>query len=107
METLNFPNEKDFKLWIKEALKQYFEADRAAQKKAPSDDEPFISRKEAALLLCISLVTLTDWMKKGLPFHKPRGRVYFLRSEILDHIKTNRMGQYKPSKQFSETGKVK
>ena len=107
METLNFPNEKEFKLWIKEALRDYFEEERASQKKAPSNEETFISRKEAASLLCISLVTLTDWMKKGLPFHKPRGRVYFMRSEILGHIKTNRMGQYKPSKQFSERGKEK
>ena len=107
METLNFPGEKEFKLWIKEALKEYFEEERAAQKKAPSNVEPFISRKEAASLLCISLVTLTDWMKKGLPFHKPRGRVYFMRSEILDHIKTNRMGQHRPSKQFLEQGKEK
>jgi hypothetical protein len=40
------------------------EEERAAQKKAPSNEEPFISRQEAASLLCISLVTLTDWMKK-------------------------------------------
>ena len=27
-------------------------------------------------------------MKRGLPCHKQRGRVYFMRSEVLDYIKT-------------------
>src|ERR1022692_3766507 len=98
METLLFPSEKEFKLWIKEALKECFEEERATDKKATLTEEPLISRKEASSLLRVSLPTLTDWMKRGLPFHKQRGRVYFIRSEILEHIKAKRMGQYKFSK---------
>ena len=50
----------------------------------------------------ISLVTLTDWMKRGLPFHRQRGRVYFIRSEVVEYIKTKKIGPYKFSRRFSE-----
>ena len=57
---------------------------------AANKEEPLISRKQVASFLGISLVTLTDWMKRGLPFHKVNGRVYFQRSEVLEYVKTNR-----------------
>jgi len=52
-----------------------------------------VMRKEVARLLKVSLVTLTDWMKRGLPFHKQRGRVYFVKSEVLDYIRENSSGK--------------
>ena len=40
-------------------------------------------RQQIAAELGISLVTLTDWMKKGLPYLRLNGRVYFKRSEVI------------------------
>lgn len=77
METFFIPTESDFKRWIKEAVR--------------------------AKDLDISLVILTDWVKRGLPSHKQRGRVYFLRSEVLDYIKTNNLRRFKFSSRFAET----
>ncbi|MFT3750519.1 MAG: hypothetical protein QM768_19560 [Agriterribacter sp.] len=42
---------------------------------------------------------------RGLPFHKQRGRVYFIRSEVIEYIKTKKIGPYKFSRWFSEIGK--
>ncbi len=57
-----------------EGLKKNFQA------KTP---EEFLTRTETSKLLKISLVTVHDWVKKGIL--KPRkfgNRTYFLRSEI-------------------------
>lgn len=87
METLFVPSESDFKRWIKEAVQEYFQ-NTSLQKSLDSEIENgLIDRKGVAKLLQISLVTLTDWMKRGLPFHKQRGRVYFIKSEVLDYIR--------------------
>ncbi|WP_406603628.1 helix-turn-helix domain-containing protein [Niabella agricola] len=45
----------------------------------------------------ISLVTLHDWMKRGLPFHKQGGRVYFIRSEVLEYVKQKKNIHYQPN----------
>jgi predicted DNA-binding transcriptional regulator AlpA len=87
MDTLFIPNETDFRKWIQEAVKAGMET--AASNNAAEKEEPLISRKQVAAFLGISLVTLTDWMKRGLPFHKVNGRVYFQRSEVLEYVKTN------------------
>ena len=50
------------------------------------EQEQFLHRKEVARMLRISLVTLTDWVKRGLPCHKYRGKVYFLISEVMTYI---------------------
>ena len=82
--------ETEIKKWIKEAVKECL--DSSVPNSAPGDKEkePLISRKEVASLLGISLVTLNDWSKKGLPSHKINGRVYFQRSEVLEYIKSGR-----------------
>ena len=54
-------------------------------------EEPLLQRKEIAAKLKISLVTLHDWMNRGLPSHKQRGRVYFLYSEVMEYIKKNKI----------------
>jgi predicted DNA-binding transcriptional regulator AlpA len=46
-------------------------------------DERLLSKQELAAELGVSLVTLTDWMKKGLPFLRLHKRVYFRKSEVL------------------------
>ncbi len=50
----------------------------------PKTPEEYLTRIETSKLLKISLVTVHDWVKKGIL--KPRkigNRTYFLRSEIL------------------------
>ena len=61
-----------------------------------------LSRNEVANILQVSLVTLTDWMKRGLPFHKQRVRVYFILSEVMEHIKAQRLASYKPRRRLTE-----
>ncbi len=80
MEIVYIPTEQDFKKWIGDAIKESLIEIFKDEKKS-DQDEPLLSRKEIAKILKISLVTLTDWVKRGLPSHKQRGRVYFLRSE--------------------------
>ena len=88
MDTLFILNENDFRRWIREAIKECLEDNAIkAIKPIKPNEEPLLTRKEIASLFRISLVTLHDWMKRGLPFHKHRGRVYFLRSEVLDYVK--------------------
>ena len=94
METLFIPNENDFKRWIKEALDDSLK-NRPGSVTNSENAEDLLNRVEISKLLRVSLVTLTDWMKRGLPSHKQRGRVYFMKSEVLDYIKENKMKQLK------------
>jgi predicted DNA-binding transcriptional regulator AlpA len=91
MDTLYIPNENDFRRWIKEAVQESLEKTNAKNLSAPPpEEEPLLSRKEVAAIFRISLVTLHDWMNRGLPCHKQRGRVYFIRSEVMDYVKQHR-----------------
>ena len=81
------PTENDFRRWIKESLKECVED---LLKRETNDNEKaqvLLNREQVASALDISLVTLTDWMKKGLPYHKPNRRVYFIKNEVLEYIK--------------------
>jgi predicted DNA-binding transcriptional regulator AlpA len=89
METLFIPNEHDFRKWIREAIKECMETS-ATTTGAGEKQESLINRKDISGYLGISLVTLTDWMKKGLPFHRLNGRVYFQKSEVLEYVRSNR-----------------
>jgi len=90
METLFIPNEHDFRKWILEAVKESLQTSASSKIGAGEKEESLVSRKEISGYLGISLVTLTDWMKKGLPFHRLNGRVYFQKSEVLEYVRTNR-----------------
>ena len=93
MGTLFIPTESDFKRWVKEAVKECLQ-DSLQKDAATDNDEPLLNRKEVANRLHVSLVTLTDWVKHGLPSHKQRGKVYFLYSEVMEHIKERRPRKY-------------
>lgn len=101
METLFIPTENDIKKWVTEAVKECL--DGVNKDDTSKENEPLLNRKEIAKLLRISLVTLTDWMKRGLPSHKQRGRVYFMRSEVMEYIKQNQIRQIKFSPRYIET----
>lgn len=93
METLYIPTENDFKRWVKEAVKEYLQEYSTSAATNEKDEDGLLNRKEIAKFLRISLVTLTDWMKRGLPSHKQRGRVYFDKKEVLNYIKEKKMKQ--------------
>lgn len=51
-------------------------------------DVKYLTRKETARLLKISLPTLTSYVKKNLiPVHRIGSRVLFLKSEVLEAVK--------------------
>lgn len=88
METFLIPGEREIKQWVKEAICEYFELCRGAGGPLAENGEPLLSRTEiAGYLDGISLVTLNTWVKNGLPRHKLGGRVYFLKSEVLEYVK--------------------
>jgi hypothetical protein len=90
MDNFFIPNENDFRRWIRDALKECLENNSVkSNKETPQQEEPLLTRKEIAGIFRISLVTLHDWMNRGLPFHKQRGRVYFIRSEVIEYVKQN------------------
>jgi predicted DNA-binding transcriptional regulator AlpA len=92
MDTMHIPNEQDIRRWVLEAVREGLEKSRLtpSTEGAPRADEAFLNRKEVAGIFRISLVTLHDWMNRGLPCHKQRGRVYFIRSEVMEYVKKNR-----------------
>ena len=78
---------------MKEAVKEYFGETKSFVSNDMEGAKPLLPRKEIAFFLDISLVTLHDWMRRGLPSHKQRGRVYFMRSEVLQYIKMKHLGK--------------
>ncbi len=102
METLFIPTENDFRKWIKEAVMECLAGAMANNSSVAETEELLLSRKEIAKKLRISLVTLTDWVKRGLPSHKQRGRVYFLYSEVLTYLKEHQLQKFKFKLRFDE-----
>jgi predicted DNA-binding transcriptional regulator AlpA len=93
MNTILIPTESDFRKWIKEAIQECLQEGLATSTLSRPDsepNEPLLTRKEIAGIFGISLVTLHDWINRGLPCIKQGGRVYFLRSEVMDYVKQKR-----------------
>jgi hypothetical protein len=68
---------------IKDAVREELQEHFKTSGSQPPPDERLLSKQELAAELGVSLVTLTDWMKKGLPFLRLHKRVYFKMSEVL------------------------
>ena len=85
--------EKDFRRWVKDAVKEYFAETEKVESAVTLAEMPLYNRKEIAAFLRISLVTLTEWKKHGLPSHKQGGRIYFNKQEVSDYIKEKKMRQ--------------
>ena len=64
---------------VRAELQEHFKADGI---RSPQD-ERLLSKQELSEELGVSLVTVTAWMKKGLPFLRLHKRVYFKMSEVL------------------------
>ena len=69
---------------IKDAVRAELQQHFKTSGSQPPDSEKFLSKQELAAELGVSLVTLTDWMKKGLPYLRLHKRVYFKKSEVLN-----------------------
>ena len=88
METIIITSETEIKSWIREILREELgQALLQVQPTAPGYEEPLLTRREIAAYLKMSLVTLHDWMNKGLPYIKKGNRVLFFKSEVLEPIK--------------------
>ena len=105
METLFIPTENDFRRWVKEAVQEFLQNPKPSELEPVKKEDDFTSRKHIANFLKISLVTLNDWVKRGLPAHKQRGKVYFDKSEVTQYIKTNKVGQLKFTTKFQKLRK--
>jgi hypothetical protein len=68
---------------IREAIKEELHQHLKSDPHQPVQEERLLSKQELAKELGVSLVTLTDWMKKDLPFLRLHKRVYFKRSEVI------------------------
>jgi len=77
MDALFIPTENDFRKWISDAVKECLENTAPKGQAAAEKEDPVVSRKEIAQYLGISLVTLIEWMKRGLPFHKAEAAYFF------------------------------
>ena len=88
MTSIIFPQEEDFKKWIQESIREELRKPGGPPTKT-EPEEALLSRQQIAAELGVSLVTLTDWMKKGLPYMRLNGRVYFKRSEVIASMKHN------------------
>jgi hypothetical protein len=88
METFSIPTEVEIKKWITEAVQECLGMKQSVINTG-DPNEPLLNRQEAAALLRISTVTLTDWTKRGLPHYRQRGRIYYTRAEIIEYLKTN------------------
>ncbi len=57
------------------------------------DEKPFLSKKELALILGISIYTLDSWVseRREIPFVKMGKRVLFDLNDIMEWIKINKI----------------
>lgn len=93
MERVVVSSEEDIKRIIREVIREELSVlNDMASKAIAVEQEVLLTRAEMAAYLRISLVTLTDWVKRGLPAHRKRkgGRVLFQKSEVLGWLRSNR-----------------
>jgi predicted DNA-binding transcriptional regulator AlpA len=71
---------------IRAELQEHLKTGSSQQQAA---EERLLSKQELAAELGVSLATLSDWMKKGLPFLRLHKRVYFKKSDVLKAMQQN------------------
>lgn len=82
--------EEQLRQIVVDSVKEALDKDKPVQQESSvKETEPLLTREQMARELHISLVTITDWMKKGLPYLRLNGRIYFLRSEVMAAMKHN------------------
>lgn len=100
MEAVYIPTENDIKKWVKEAVKDCMGEMGKPISGVANQEEPLLGRKEIATFLKISLVTLNRWTKLGLPCHRLDRKVYFLKTEVMDYLKKNKIKKMLPGSSF-------
>ena len=76
----------EFKDIITQGVTEVLGSHKEAEK--PVSDLELLSIKQVCELLKISKVTLHKWKRQGkIPFHRLAGKVYFKKSEVLNHLK--------------------
>ncbi|MBS1525842.1 MAG: helix-turn-helix domain-containing protein [Bacteroidetes bacterium] len=78
-------NDEALRQCVEDAVRKIFK-EHSPEGQSPPQQERLMSKQKLAAELGISLVTLTDWMKKGLPFMRLHKRVYFKKSEVLSSM---------------------
>lgn len=96
MEKLIISTEEQLRQIVQDSINSVL-ATQLPQKEKSDEKEPLLTREQMAKELHISLVTITDWMKKGLPYRRLNGRIYFLRSEVMESMKVNRLNTNRKS----------
>lgn len=88
MESIIITSEADLRQLIREILHEEIK-NLLPYLERPTNvvDECLMTRVEMAGYLKISLVTLNDWVKRGLPCIRKGGRVLFQKSEVIEAIK--------------------
>jgi len=74
---------------IKEAVRSELQValkEKRLLNSEPLKEEKLLTKKEMAEELDISLVTLTDWMKKGLPYRSKHSRIYFIKEDVFNSL---------------------
>jgi len=92
MEKMVVCGEEDIKRLIREVIQEELvRALAPIRQPRPVAEDALFTRIEIAKFLRISLVTLGDWVKRGLPVHRKRkrGRVLFIKEEVLDWLRQN------------------
>ena len=88
MEAVVITSESDLRRVIREVVREELrEMVPQLQSRKPSYEEPLLTRRQMAAYLNISLPTLADWVRRGVPCIRKGSRVLFLRSEVLAAIK--------------------
>jgi excisionase family DNA binding protein len=90
---LNGINLSDIKKVLREVLE---EKSNDFTKPVISEDQKYLSRKEVAKLLKISLTTLNDWSKQGIvQAYRIGNRVLYKKKEIEDSVSKVQSFKYK------------
>lgn len=77
-------NETALSQCIRDAVRAELQHHFKTSGSSSPQEERLLSKQDLAAELGVSLVTLTDWMKKGLPFLRLHKRVFFERSKVLE-----------------------
>lgn len=92
METIILTSKDDLRQLLQEVVQEQFaQVLRQVNLARIDPGEILLTRTEMAKFLRISLVTLRDWVGRGLPVHRKRkrGRILFIRSEVLEWLRQN------------------
>ncbi|MBU46622.1 MAG: hypothetical protein CMD28_04250 [Flavobacteriales bacterium] len=82
MSELSIINLEDLTNTIASVLKEQLEVLNVVEQ---NNQTEYLTRKEVAKLLGISLPTLSDWSKRGVvPSYRIQSRVRYVKAEVLD-----------------------